>query len=143
MRRRFECVMPDIATSVRPLGEPNYKKYLIFASFQEALQNVEKKFDERNIVYRQINGKSKQIKEIADAYNLPADDPKSINILLINGAKHCSGLNLQNTTDIIFMHRVLDRGTESQLIGRGVRIGRHNDLNVHWLLYTDSETAPV
>jgi hypothetical protein len=131
--------MQDVSVSTTPLGEPTYRKFLIFASFPETLVNLEKEFAKEAIKYRRINGTSKQIKSICAEYELPDSDPRSVNILLVNGSKYCSGLNLQITTDIIYMHRVQDAGTESQLLGRAVRIGRHNDLNVHWLLYTGSE----
>lgn len=139
---RFNCTIAGIATSERPLGEPNYRKYLIFACFPETLAHAEEELTRTGHKYVNLHGTAKQNKIIVDKYLLPSDDPEAINILLINGAKFCAGLNLQNTTDIIFLHRVIDHNTESQLIGRGVRIGRQNDLRVHWILYNQTEQNP-
>jgi hypothetical protein len=139
---RFNCTISGIATSERPLGEPTYRKFLIFACFPETLAHAEEELERCGYKYLNLHGTAKQNKAIVDKYLMPADNPDAINILLINGAKYCAGLNLQNTTDVIFLHRVIDRGTESQLIGRGVRIGRQNDLRVHWILYNQTEHQP-
>lgn len=139
---RFNCTISGIAISERPLGEPTYRKILIFACFPETLAHAEEELTRCKYKYINLHGTAKQNKLIVDKYLLPQDHPDAINILLINGAKYCAGLNLQNTTDIIFLHRVIDHNTESQLIGRGVRIGRQNDLRVHWILYNQTENKP-
>jgi len=139
---RFNCTISGIAISERPLGEPTYRKFLIFACFPETLAHAEEELTRCKYKYINLHGTAKQNKLIVDKYLLPQDHPDAINILLINGAKYCAGLNLQNTTDIIFLHRVIDHNTESQLIGRGVRIGRQNDLRVHWILYNQTENKP-
>ena len=139
---RFNCIISGIAISERPLGEPTYRKFLIFACFPETLAHAEEELTRCKYKYINLHGTAKQNKIIVDKYLLPQDHPDAVNILLINGAKYCAGLNLQNTTDIIFLHRVIDHNTESQLIGRGVRIGRQNDLRVHWILYNQTENKP-
>ena len=49
--------------------------------------------------------------------------------------KHCSGLNLQTATDLIFAHKIIDPNIETQVIGRGQRLGRTTTLKVHFMFY--------
>ena len=43
-------------------------------------------------------------------------------------------MNLEMTTDIIIFHKMNDE-LEKQVIGRGQRLGRTSQLNVHYLCY--------
>lgn len=52
----------------------------------------------------------------------------------LNSIKDCSGINLQETTDIIFYHEVNEH-VRTQVIGRANRIGRIEPLNVHQLFF--------
>ena len=62
--------------------------------------------------------------------------------LIINSTTHCAGLNLQTATDLIFAHKIIDTNVETQVIGRGQRIGRTSPLNVHYMLY-DNEYSTM
>lgn len=53
-------------------------------------------------------------------------------ILLLNTVSAGSGLNLQETTDII-IHHTINEYTNSQVIARALRIGRTKPLRVHYL----------
>jgi SNF2 family DNA or RNA helicase len=118
-----------------PEAKKEEKKFLVFANFKETLDNLEKEMEEEGVSYMRLNGTSKQIADIVKRYKLPASDPRTINVLLINAARYCAGLNLQNTTDVIFTHKVIDKAVESQLVGRAVRVGRTKNLHVHYVLY--------
>lgn len=117
------------------LPEPTEIKALIFANFNETLENLQKKLDKDQITYLRLQGTPNQINTIVRRYKLTSDHPEAVNVLLINAAEYCAGLNLQNTTDLIFTHKVLDLNVEAQIIGRAVRIGRTKNLNVHYVLY--------
>jgi SNF2 family DNA or RNA helicase len=58
----------------------------------------------------------------------------SIQVLLVNTMSYGSGLNLENTTDIVMFHK-FDTEIEKQVIGRAQRYGRSESLNVWYLLY--------
>ena len=111
------------------------KKVLIFANYRETMKLVEEKLIKCVIPYLKIQGSPVQIKDAVDRYFLPNDDPESINVLLVNGAKYCAGLNLQITTDLIFTGKIADSHIEQQLAGRCCRIGRTNNLDIHYVLY--------
>ena len=40
-------------------------------------------------------------------------------------------------TDLVFMHKILDKSIEAQVAGRGQRVGRRYELKIHYLLYDD------
>jgi ERCC4-related helicase len=53
--------------------------------------------------------------------------------LLLTSQINSSGFNLPETTDVIFYHKVADP-IEIQVLGRALRIGRYDELNVHHLV---------
>lgn len=65
----------------------------------------------------------------------------NINVLLLNSNLFGCGLNLQCTTDILFLHKT-DSVLEEQIIGRSQRPGRKNKLNI-WYLMHENETAII
>ena len=62
----------------------------------------------------------------------------NINILLLNSNLFGCGLNLQCTTDIVFLHKN-EPTLEKQIIGRAQRPGRINKLNIFYLMH-ENET---
>jgi uncharacterized DUF497 family protein len=55
--------------------------------------------------------------------------------MIINSTKHCSGLNLQTATDLIFAHKIIDKDIQSQVAGRIQRMGRTTQARIHFMLY--------
>ena len=56
---------------------------------------------------------------------------------MLNTNHYGTGLNLENTTDLIFYHK-MSCDMEKQVIGRAQRVGRTSDLNIHYL-FQDNE----
>jgi hypothetical protein len=112
-------------------GPPPVKKILIFANYDETLKNVCKMLDDNQIYYLTLGGTHTKINQTARMFcttTVPT-------VLVVNSMKHCSGLNLQVATDLIFAHHIKDRNIESQVAGRGQRLGRQSQLNIHYMLY--------
>lgn len=63
----------------------------------------------------------------------------NINVLLLNSNLFGCGLNLESTTDIIFLHK-MDNDLEKQIIGRAQRPGRKEALNI-WYIMHENETV--
>jgi hypothetical protein len=63
----------------------------------------------------------------------------NINVLLLNSNLFGCGLNLECTTDILFLHKT-ESTLEKQIIGRAQRPGRRVRLNI-WYIMHDNETA--
>jgi SNF2 family DNA or RNA helicase len=116
------------------------RKILVFSehegSFNAKITGVLDKF---NINYSRIKGTSASINKTLREYRgddlKPGD--KEIDVLLINSRFFGAGLNLQNSSDIIILHR---QGADllHQIIGRAQRIGRKDPLNI-WKLYNNNE----
>lgn len=111
------------------------KKALVFANFAETLDIIRDKLDACGISFSMLHGTHDQIRTMVKMYNLPNTHPNSIKVLLINGAQYAAGLNLQATTDLIYVHVVTDSAIESQIAGRAARIGRRYNLNIHYIGY--------
>jgi SNF2 family DNA or RNA helicase len=109
---------------------PNPKKILVFSSFDNALESIGKLFAENGVSYEVLKGQSGRIKRLCDEFKNSAEHK----ILLMNSTYCGSGLNLENTTDIIMMHKFVSE-TEEQIIGRAQRPGRTCSLNVHYLVH--------
>jgi hypothetical protein len=116
------------------------RKILIFSehegSFNAKMIGI---LDKYKVRYSRIKGTSASINKTLREYRgidlKPGDH--EIDILLINSRYFGAGLNLQNSSDIIILHR---QGADllHQIIGRAQRIGRKDKLNV-WKLYHNNE----
>lgn len=62
----------------------------------------------------------------------------NINVLLLNSNLFGCGLNLECTSDIVFLHKTED-SLEKQIIGRAQRHGRKNKLNLWYLMHENEK----
>ncbi len=62
----------------------------------------------------------------------------NINVLLLNSNIFGCGLNLECTTDIVFLHKT-EESLEKQIIGRAQRHGRKNKLNLWYLMHENEK----
>jgi len=104
-------------------------KILIFAAFDNTFTNVVPILQRLGTHYEYVKGNSNQIRCTIERYK-----EGNTKVLLMNTQHFGSGLNLENTTDMILFHK-FDTENEKQVIGRAQRYGRKEPLNVHYLLY--------
>tara|TARA_Y100001970_G_scaffold293482_1_gene440562 strand:- start:19592 stop:21457 length:1866 start_codon:yes stop_codon:yes gene_type:complete len=102
-------------------------KYLIFSEYDISFDNIIKIF-ENKYKYSYLKGNKYIIQRILNDYK-----EGDLDILLVNIHNYGSGLNLENTTDIVMFHK-FDANIENQVIGRAQRFGRKESLNIHYLL---------
>jgi SNF2 family DNA or RNA helicase len=107
------------------------QKVLIFASFDETLKQIEKDLTENEIKFMRLGGSHSEITKTADEFN----SAQGSQVMIINSTKHCSGLNLQTATDLIFAHKIIDKDIQSQVAGRIQRMGRTTQARIHFMLY--------
>jgi len=117
------------------LTQKGGKKILIFSNYEGPLYRVIPILEKLNIRFDFIKGNGDQIRAIVNRYKSNA-----IDVLLVNVRNYGTGMNLENTTDIVMFHK-FDTQIESQVIGRAHRIGRQEPLNVHYLLYDNEITS--
>jgi len=104
-------------------------KILIFSSYDHSLNNMTSILDKLNINYDYIKGNGDQVNSIIKKYK-----SNTLDVLLVNSNNYGTGLNLENTTDIIMFHK-MNTQLEKQIIGRAQRLGRIIPLNVYYLLH--------
>jgi len=107
----------------------NNAKLLIFSAYENSFTNVIPILKRLNIQFDYLKGNGYQIQATIERYK-----NGSVKVLLVNTRQYGSGLNLENTTDIILFHK-FDTEIEKQVIGRAQRFGRKEPLQVHYLLY--------
>lgn len=109
-------------------------KILIFASFDNSFSQIVAVLDRLRIAHAYLKGNNEVIKNIVSNYKTG-----SLSVLLVNTRNYGSGLNLENTTDIIMFHK-FDTEIEKQVIGRASRMGRTSPLHVWYLLHENEMT---
>lgn len=109
-------------------------KFLIFSCYDTTFQKTEQLLHSLNQSFALLKGSHDVIASITRRYK-----SGDLNILLVNPRNYGSGLNLENTTDIVILHK-FDTDIEHQVIGRAQRLGREHSLNVHYLLYENEIT---
>ena len=132
-KKRVDVSIPNLMKGNKILPAATYHKVLIFANFEETLKKTVKRLIDENIKFWKLSGTHSEINRTQEKFN----NCEETCALVINSMSHCSGLNLQSATDLIFLHKIIDVNTETQVIGRGQRLGRLSTLNVYYLLYNN------
>jgi superfamily II DNA or RNA helicase len=100
-------------------------KWLMFNDNMAALITYQTILDEHSIRAKTLDGgDAKRIADIIKEYK-----EGDIQVLLINSRMEGAGMNLENTTHLVFMHATEPRLIE-QIVGRAQRYGRKGALNV-------------
>lgn len=111
------------------LNEKSHKKILIFSQYTHIFSEIVKLLQKSNMKYARFDDGSniKKLNDIIDKYK-----NNDIDIILLDTSMYAAGLNLEMSTDVIFLHN-----TEkyNQVIGRAQRPGRTCPLNVYYLRY--------
>jgi hypothetical protein len=105
----------------------NKRKFLIFSEYDRSFNGICETLKTNGISYGLIKGNSGQIEACIKNYKYG-----DLNIIMLNSNYNGSGLNLQETTDIIIYHE-MTHDTIKQILGRANRIGRTIPLTVHHL----------
>ena len=105
-------------------------KVIICSSYIRIFNDIKYLLNNYNIKYKELDdGNIYSINKSINEYNYG-----NINVLLLNSNLFGCGLNLQCTTDIVFLHKT-DIELEKQIIGRAQRIGRKDNLNIWYLMH--------
>lgn len=107
-------------------------KMLIFSEYDNSFVDIENSLKASGIKYAKLKGNSinKNVYEYRNG---------DLQVLLVNSHAYGSGLNLENTTDVVLFHK-FDNDIETQIIGRAQRPGRTTSLNVWYLLNANEIT---
>jgi hypothetical protein len=108
-------------------------KLLVFSTHDHAFVGITEVLQQLSVTYRFLRGNHFRVRNIVEQYK-----GGDVDVLLVNPTHYGSGLNFENTTDIIMFHRV-GTDVEKQVVGRALRMGRTSTLKIWHLLY-DNET---
>lgn len=112
------------------------KKVLIYAEFPRVLLEVTKYLEANDIKYSNFEGGNNEEMYKSVQRFKEEDD---VNMFLAHSTLFSCGMNLENITHIIFLHRVTPE-VQKQVIGRGQRPGRKEALTVYELLYKNEKS---
>jgi len=105
------------------------KKMIIFSDSEGSFYEVSKLLDKFSIKYSDLKGgTSEAISKIITSYK-----NNEIDVLLIESSSEGCGMNLENTTDILFLHKT-GEVLYNQMLGRALRPGRNSKLSVTTLI---------
>jgi SNF2 family DNA or RNA helicase len=107
------------------------RKVIIFSDYPAVFKDFEGFFKIRNIKFVSLDGGSVEAIDKAVKSYKEGDST----ILLADSSMYGSGLNFENTTDIVLIHKI-NPELEKQVIGRAQRPGRNGVLQIHRLLHT-------
>jgi hypothetical protein len=108
-------------------------KFLIFSNHDHSFLNIYSILQDLDIRFEHLKGNGNVIRCTVQKYK-----EGNVDVLLVNSSHYGSGLNLENTSDIIMFHK-FDSEIEKQVIGRADRPGRTSSLRV-WYLLHENET---
>jgi SNF2 family DNA or RNA helicase len=111
------------------LNRQEHSKFLIFSSYDNTLNNIVPVLDRLEMRHSCIRGNHAVVRNTVDKYR-----NSDLDALLVNASQYGSGLNLENTTDVVLFHR-FGSEIEKQVIGRAQRLGRTQPLRVWYLLH--------
>jgi SNF2-related domain/Helicase conserved C-terminal domain len=115
------------------LEEQLGSKIIIMSNYRSVFNTVVNVLREQDIEYVELDGGNIQ--------NIDKDVQKYRNgnarVLMTNSSLYGCGMNLENTTDIVVMHKLTTAMTE-QIIGRAQRPGRNSVLKV-WHMFHENE----
>lgn len=131
---RIRNILPPRHDMPQEPGTP--KKVIVFANYDETLAKVTSALRDNGIAYIRLCGTAREkAKQLAEFQRIEGSC-----VMVINSNVDCAGMNIQFATDVVYMHEIIDKNIEGQVLGRAHRIGRTCNLNVHYLLY-DNESA--
>jgi SNF2 family DNA or RNA helicase len=109
----------------KEVKQDNTLKVLLFSDYTGGFNILNEILDDLGIKYTDL-GKG-NIKEIDEAiFKYKKED---IQVLMIDSSSQGCGMNLENSTHVVFIHKAIDTLYE-QIIGRALRPGRTRDLKV-------------
>jgi len=122
-----EIKMTKVEKIIEIVNNNKKGKFLIFSDYDNTFHPICNALKDNNIDFVQIKGTIKNREKNLESFKI-GDVP----VIFLNSTTDGSGINLTESTDIILCHQ-MDKSTEKQILGRALRIGRTEPLNVHYL----------
>lgn len=124
-----------IDTKIKEEDDPDMR-VILFSDHSSVFGKVVDALHLRGISCGELDGGD--VKNMDHVLNKYKND--DLRVLMVNSSMYGCGMNLENTTDIFFMH-ALPNSRKEQVIGRAQRYGRMGKLNVWTLLHENEADA--
>ena len=108
-------------------------RFLIFNRFDNPFYEIEEKLLEKGVRVASVRGNKDHVSSILKQF-----EKGDIQVLLMNSMQAGAGMDLKSATHIVLMH-VMKKEEEKQIVGRAIRLGRTEPLNLVRLLH-DNES---
>jgi type I site-specific restriction endonuclease len=109
-------------------------KVIVFSDNTSIFGALAKELDGLGVSHSELDGGSiRDMDSIISRYKCG-----DLSVIMVNSSMFDCGMNLENTTDIVFVHKVKNAAKYDQVIGRAQRYGRRNRRMV-WQLYHQNE----
>lgn len=116
----------------KQLGNPNFKM-LIFSEYTNSFIKIREILESFKLSFRTVSGTTATINKTVRLFKQQETSDK-IDVLLLDARFCANGINLENASDIVLYHS-MNEDVTTQIIGRGQRPGRREQLNVWKLCY--------
>lgn len=124
-------ILPHIKTKIETviglIKSKENGKFIIFSAWDQTFYPIRSQLEIHNIKYIEVKGGIYERKKNIENFKFG-----NIDVIFLNSRNNGSGINLQETTDIIVYHQ-MNESTLNQIIGRANRLGRIKPLYVHHL----------
>jgi hypothetical protein len=108
----------------------NDSKFIVFSDYSNVFKDIIKEFQNSRLKYAEFDGGSiEELDKVINNFRFG-----DTNILMANSSFYGCGMNLEQTTDIILVHKIDDK-MKNQIIGRAQRFGRKTALNIYQLYH--------
>lgn len=138
-RNRVEMTYSHVMHGMTDCGPPPIDvpcKPIISAGYEETVNNLIALFTKYDIKYTVIRKGTTDVHKIIHEWN----EYKGTWALILLAYETCAGLNCQQATDLIFVHRINNNDVASQLIGRIQRPGRPPYNAIVWEVRFNNES---
>lgn len=121
-------------TFVRFMKEHKTAKVLMFSGYDATFTGMNTVLDTEGITYAIVNGSQARITKLLREFK-----SGKYNVLFLNARNMGAGLNIECATHVMLFHRMSSE-LEAQIVGRAMRLGRKEPLEVVHLLH-DNEAG--
>lgn len=121
-------VLSKCDTIVKIIEEKPQGKFLIFSQHDSTFLEIVEKLASRNIRTSELMGTTSQMDKILERFR-----NGETRVIMLNTYHAGSGIDISYATDVILFHSM--EASSEQAIGRAQRVGRTDQLTVHWLCY--------
>ena len=114
---------------LRFMKEHRTAKVLMFSGYDATFAGIEASLDAESITRATVNGSQARINKLLREFKAGKH-----NVLFLNARNMGAGLNIECATHVVLFHRMSSE-LEAQIVGRAMRLGRAEPLEVIHLLH--------